>query len=106
MCAVPQGYLTTGDFARLCGTTKHTLFHYDQLGIFSPAVKGENGYRYYTFPQMDVFYVISTLKELDMPLSQIKAYLDRRSPEELVALLEGEAGSWRTRSAGSGRCGT
>lgn len=92
MCAVPQGYLTTGDFARLCGTTKHTLFHYDQLGIFSPAVKGENGYRYYTFPQMDVFYVISTLKELDMPLSQIKAYLDRRSPEELVALLEGEAG--------------
>ena len=91
MAAVPRGYLTTGDFARLCGTTKHTLFHYDQLGIFSPAVKGENGYRYYTFPQMEVFYVISTLKELDMPLADIKAYLDRRSPEELVALLEGES---------------
>lgn len=91
MAAVPRGYLTTGDFARLCGTTKHTLFHYDQLGIFSPAIKGENGYRYYTFPQMEVFYVISTLKELDMPLADIKAYLDRRSPEELVALLEGEA---------------
>lgn len=92
MSAVPQGYLTTGDFAHLCGTTKHTLFHYDQLGIFSPAIKGENGYRYYTFPQMEVFYVISTLKELDMPLADIKAYLDRRSPEELVALLEREEG--------------
>ena len=91
MSAVPGGYLTTGDFARLCGTTKHTLFHYDQMGIFSPAVKGENGYRYYTFPQMDVFYVISTLKELGMPLADIRAYLDRRSPEQLVALLERES---------------
>lgn len=91
MSAVPQGYLTTGDFARLCGTTKHTLFHYDQMGIFSPAVKGENGYRYYTFPQMDVFYVISTLKELGMPLADIRAYLDRRSPEQLVALLAQES---------------
>ena len=87
MAAVPRGYLTTGDFARLCGTTKHTLFHYDQLGIFSPAVKGENGYRYYTFPQMEVFYVISTLKELDMPLADIKAYLDRRSPEDMADYL-------------------
>ena len=32
--------------ARLCGVTKHTLFHYHQIGVFSPAVTGENGYRY------------------------------------------------------------
>ena len=41
--------------------------------------------------QIDVFFVISTLKELDIPLREIKAYLDRRSPEELVRLLQGEA---------------
>jgi DNA-binding transcriptional MerR regulator len=76
--------------ARLCGVTKHTLFHYHQIGVFSPAVIGENGYRYYTTPQVEVFAVISTLRELGMPLSQIKAYLDRRSPEELVALLDQE----------------
>lgn len=34
----PQ-YLTTGEFARLCGVSKHTLFHYDELGVFSPAVR-------------------------------------------------------------------
>ena len=86
----PQ-YLTTGEFARLCGVSKHTLFHYDELGVFSPAVKAENGYRYYSMAQIDVFFVISTLKELDIPLREIKAYLDRRSPEELVRLLQGEA---------------
>ena len=33
----PQ-YLTTGEFARLCGVSKHTLFHYDELGVFSPCL--------------------------------------------------------------------
>ena len=81
---------TTGEFAALCGVTRHTLFHYDAIGIFSPAIRGENGYRYYAPVQIEVFQVIALLKELGMPLSQIKAYLDRRSPGELLALLEGE----------------
>ena len=34
-------YLTTGEVARMMGTTKNTLFHYDQLGIFSPEARGE-----------------------------------------------------------------
>ena len=83
-------YFTTGEFARLCGVTKHTLFHYDQLGIFSPAVTGENGYRYYAPAQFEVFRVIADLKELGMPLAEIKAYLDRRSPREYLALLDRE----------------
>lgn len=85
-----QGLFTTGAFAALCGVTKHTLFHYDQMGVFSPAVKKENGYRYYSTPQLEVFNVIAVLKELDMPLAEIKAYLDRRSPTELAMLLERE----------------
>ena len=81
---------TTGEFAALCGVSKHTLFHYDAVGVLSPAEKGENGYRYYTPAQIEVFHVIAALKELGMPLSQIRSYLDRRSPAELVALLEAE----------------
>ena len=79
-----NGAFTTGEFAALCGVTKHTLFHYDALGILSPARVGENGYRYYAPQQLEVFHVIETLRELDMPLSEIRAYLDRRSPGELV----------------------
>lgn len=83
-------YLTTGEFSALCGVSKHTLFHYDELGVFSPSLKGENNYRYYSMAQLDVFWVISTLKELGMSLADIKAYLDRRSPAELASLLEQE----------------
>lgn len=85
-------HFTTGEFAKLCGVTKHTLFHYDEIGIFSPALKGaDNHYRYYSIAQIEVFQVIRTLRELDMPLSEIKAYLDRKSPSEFIALLEHEA---------------
>lgn len=85
-----QNYFTTGEFAKLVGVTKHTLFHYDKIGIFSPEIKENNHYRYYSVFQLEVFFVISTLKELDMSLKDIKVYLDKRSPTELISLLEEE----------------
>ncbi|WP_117170063.1 MerR family transcriptional regulator [Paraliobacillus sediminis] len=87
----PKIHLSTGQFANLMDVSKDTLFHYDKVGIFSPEIKVGNGYRYYSIYQSDVFYVITTLKELDMPLKEIKAYLHKRSPEELILLLEKEA---------------
>ena len=31
-------YMTTGELAKLMGITKETLFHYDEIGLFRPAV--------------------------------------------------------------------
>lgn len=83
-------YLTTGEFAKLAGVTKHTLFHYDEIGLFSPEIKEDNRYRYYSIYQLDVFDVIWTLKDLDMPLSEIKEYLNHKSPDTLIGLFEKE----------------
>lgn len=80
-------YFTTGEFAKIVGVTKHTLFHYDKLGIFSPRIKGENEYRYYSAFQVEPFFVISALKELGMPLKEIKEYLEVRNPQKLISLL-------------------
>lgn len=85
-----ERYLTTGEFARLTGVTKHTLFHYDAIGLLCPEVKLDNGYRYYTFSQLDIFEIIFSLKELNMPLQEIKAYVDGRTPESLLKLFERE----------------
>lgn len=82
-----QIYFTTGEFAKIVGVPKSTLFHYDKFGIFSPELKGDNEYRYYSAFQVEPFFVISSLKELGMPLKEIKEYLDIRSPEELISLL-------------------
>ena len=79
--------LRAADFAHICGTNKRTLHHYDQIGLFAPALRGENGYRYYSQEQYDVFMVIAALKELGMPLLDIKAYLDRRDPAEPLCVV-------------------
>lgn len=83
-------YLTAGEFAKIVGVTKHTLFHYDKIGLFAPARRGDNDYRYYTLEQLDIFDVIASLRELDMPLEKIKVYLAERTPESLLSLLEKE----------------
>ena len=80
-------YFTTGEFAKLWGVKKQTLFHYDEIGIFKPAIKKPNGYRYYSYQQFEVFGVISVLKEMGMSLQEIKTYLDSRSPEQLIHLF-------------------
>lgn len=81
-------YFNTGEFAKLCNVKKQTLFHYDDIGLFSPEIKDENGYRYYSVQQFEVFNVILILKEIGMPLKEIKHYLDNKTPEALIELFE------------------
>lgn len=79
-------YLTTGEFAKLCHTTKHTLFHYCDIDLFSPAYTDKNGYRYYHVLQYDTFMTISELRVIGMSLTEIKEYLADRSPESMIKL--------------------
>lgn len=80
-------YLKSKDFADTVGTTKHTLFHYDEIGLFKPEVVSDNGYRYYSIWQINQFHVIELLKDLGMPLKEIKSYLDKRTPKNFYDLL-------------------
>lgn len=81
-------YFTTGEFAKICNIPKHVLFHYDEIGLFKPAIIKANGYRYYSYHQYDTFSVIVLLKQLGMSLSDIKVYLEKRSPQLLLELLD------------------
>ncbi|MCI9977630.1 MerR family transcriptional regulator [Clostridioides difficile] len=88
MSQISKNYFTTGEFAKICGVNKKTLFHYDDIGLFSPELKKENGYRYYSYHQLSIFNIISSLKEIKMPLKEIKTYIDKRTPNLLIELLE------------------
>lgn len=83
-------YLTTGELAKLMHVTKNTLFHYDQIGLFSPEIVLENEYRYYSVHQIPVLEAILTLKDLGMPLKEIQQFLEGRNPEKLLELFERE----------------
>lgn len=80
-------YLTTGEFAKLCKVNKQTLFYYDQIGLLSPVLKNEKGYRYYSIPQFELFVVIDLLKDLGMSLNDIQTYMQKKSPESFLSLM-------------------
>lgn len=65
---------TSGEFAKLHHLNKRTLHYYDDIGLFSPKYKGENGYRYYTYEQSMELENILTLRELGMSIEEIKKY--------------------------------
>ena len=81
-------YFTTGEFAKLCHTTKHTLFHYDEIGILVPELIKENGYRYYNANQIMIFDLITVLKDIGASLKEIKVYLEDHTPEQFIKILE------------------
>lgn len=87
-----KDYLTTGELAQLMGITKHTLFHYDDIGLFQPEYINEKGYRFYSIDQIDILNTILMLRDLDMPLKEIQTYMSQRNPELFQQIfLEREA---------------
>lgn len=80
--------LTISEFSRISEISRKALIFYDNTGVFSPKYTAPNGYRYYAHEQIYVISVINILKELGMPLSQIKQYTSEITPENAIALLK------------------
>ena len=80
--------LTVSQFAKLHNVNKRTLHYYDEIGIFSPDYKGDNGYRYYDYMQGVDFEYIKMLKELNMGLDEIKKYIDNPNEEDFKKIAE------------------
>lgn len=97
--------LTVGDFSRITHLSVKTLRHYHQVGLLEPAqVDPHTGYRYYSDQQIPAAQVIRRLRELEMPVADVKAVLtapDAASRSVLIAahLDRLEAGLARTRAA-------
>lgn len=82
-----QNYFTTGELSQLCKIPRKTLLYYDKLGLITPELVDENGYRYYKRSQLFLLQLILTLRQLDVPIARIKDYLSNRSPQNYRELF-------------------
>ena len=82
-----KGWLTSGAFAALCGTTKETLRHYKDVGLLLPVHQGDNGYFYYDVEQFYDFYAISIFRQTGTPLEKIRRCLRGQDTAQTLALL-------------------
>ncbi len=78
---------TTGQFAKLNGINKRTLHYYDEIGLFSPEFKEENGYRYYTCFQTVQLELILTLRKIGLSIEEIIRYQQSPSGTSFAELI-------------------
>lgn len=69
--------LSIGQFARATGLTAKALRHYDAIGLLNPAVvEAANGYRRYRVEQVATARLIRKLRDLELPVAEVRRLLD------------------------------
>lgn len=80
--------LTIGEFAQLTQLSVRTLRRYHDGGLLEPArVDPITGYRYYTSEQIPTAQVIHRLRELDVPLADVREVLATGDPDVRAEVL-------------------
>ena len=78
-----QDLIPIGQFARLTGLSVGALRHYDELDLLRPVdVDRFTGYRRYAPGQVDVARAIARLRDLEVPLEEIRAVIGSDDPGE------------------------
>jgi DNA-binding transcriptional MerR regulator len=68
--------MSIGEFARQSRLSANALRLYDELGLLPPArVDASSGYRYYAATQLEQARLVAALRQLQVPLAEIKAIL-------------------------------
>ena len=82
-----------GDFSRATHLSVKTLRHYHQVGLLEPAaVNPDTGYRYYSAGQIPTAQVIRRLRDLEMPVAEVKAVLAAPDAAARNALIAAHLG--------------
>lgn len=85
-----DGLVSISGFARRVGLTPSALRFYDDCGLLRPAVVDEsNGYRYYAPEQEARARLLRDLREIDVPLPDVRRVLDG-GPAEAAAVVRAQ----------------
>ncbi|ADB34277.1 transcriptional regulator, MerR family [Kribbella flavida DSM 17836] len=69
--------VTIGEFSRLTHLSVKTLHHYHDIGLLAPAlIDPSSGYRRYRITQVPTAQLIRRLRELQMPLAQVREVVE------------------------------
>ncbi|AQP43229.1 regulatory protein MerR [Streptococcus gallolyticus] len=74
-----ENIFSIGEVSKMFHVSVSSLRHYEALGLLTPEyISSDSGYRYYGPEQFEVLNTIRYLRALDMPLSEIKDFLQNK----------------------------
>jgi DNA-binding transcriptional MerR regulator len=81
--------VSVGQFATMTHLSVKTLRHYHEVGLLEPAhVDAGTGYRYYALDQLPAAQLIRRLRNLKMPIADVRAVLVTRDPDDRYVLID------------------
>ncbi len=82
------GSYTVHQLAELASISVRTLHYYDEIGLLTPAIVADNGYRYYEQKELIRLQQILFFRELEFSLDDIKRILGRPDFSVIETLRE------------------
>ncbi|SDQ30027.1 DNA-binding transcriptional regulator, MerR family [Streptococcus equinus] len=74
-----ENIFSIGEVSKMFHVSVSSLRHYEAMGLLTPEyISSDSGYRYYGPEQFEVLNTIRYLRALDMPLSDIKDFLQNK----------------------------
>lgn len=85
-----NGKFLISEVAKRYNVSRPTLIYYDNINLLKPSHNEANGYRYYSYEDMDKLELILTLKETELSLKAIKSFMSNPSHEGSIDLLSAQ----------------
>lgn len=80
--------VTIGEFSRLTHLSVKTLHHYHETGVLTPArIDPSSGYRRYDTGQVPTAQLVRRLRELQLPLAEVRQVVEARDPVDRDRVL-------------------
>ena len=91
--------LTVGEFSRLTHLTVKALHQYHEVGGLEPAlIDPFTGYRYYALHQVEAAHLVRRLREVRMPVPQVRVVL--AAPDGPTSVCDGRSARGHRQRAG------
>ena len=81
---------TVHEVSELAGVSVRTLQYYDKIGLLSPTMRSDAGYRLYDDADLARLQQILLFRELEFPLKEIKRIIESPDFDQERALQRGE----------------
>ena len=74
-------------FSELTHVSAYTLRYYEKIGVLRHVARNASGHRFFTDKDIDWIGFVKRLKEMGMPLENIKKYADLREQGDATSML-------------------
>lgn len=74
-------------FSKLTNISAHTIRYYEKIGVLKHVARNASGHRFFTSKDIDWIGFVKRLKEMGMPLDNIKLYADLREKGDVTSEL-------------------